>query len=301
MPNWIDVLNELEECSVSPLDQVRKKYLKELGNLTGRNVIAYYSGFLDRSPDVTNVEVNDSDINGLMTVINHMDRSKGLDLILHTPGGGLAATECIVNYLKSMFGNNIRAIVPQIAMSAGTMIACSCSSIVMGKQSSIGPIDPQMRGLPAQGVIDEFKHAVGDAADMPHSIPMWTTIIGKYHPTFIGECVNAVEMSKQIVTDWLSENMFSTLQEPQRSIKAKQVAEKLSDHDDSKMHDRHIGKEKAKQIGLVIDDLEADNQFQDLVLTVHHTFMHTINKSSATKIIQNDNGVCVISTYNNHK
>jgi len=300
MPNWIDVLNELQECSVSPLDQVRKKYLKELSNHTGRNVIAYYSGFLDRPPDVTNVEVNDSDINGLMTVINHMDRSKGLDLILHTPGGGLAATECIVNYLKSMFGNDIRAIVPQIAMSAGTMIACSCSSIVMGKQSSIGPIDPQMRGLPAQGVIDEFRHAVDDARNMPHSIPMWSTIIGKYHPTFLGECAKAVEMSKQIVTDWLQENMFSNLPEPQRGTEAKKVAEKLSDHDDSKMHDRHISKEKAKQIGLKIDDLEANNQFQDLVLTVHHTFMHTINKTNTTKIIENHEGVSVISTFNNH-
>lgn len=73
-----------------------------------------------------------------MTVIHQLDRNKGLDLILHTPGGDTAATESIVDYLHNMFGNNIRAIVPQLAMSAGTMIACSCKEIIMGLQSSLG-------------------------------------------------------------------------------------------------------------------------------------------------------------------
>jgi ClpP class serine protease len=38
----------------------------------------------------------------------------------------MAATESIVDYLRKMFGTNIRAIILQIAMSSGTMIACSC-------------------------------------------------------------------------------------------------------------------------------------------------------------------------------
>lgn len=55
----------------------------------------------------------------------------GLDLILHTHGGQIAATESIVHYLRSIFGNNIRAFIPQLAMSAGTMIALSCKEIIM--------------------------------------------------------------------------------------------------------------------------------------------------------------------------
>jgi ClpP class serine protease len=58
-----------------------------------------------------------------------------------------------------MFDVNIRAIIPQIAMSAGTMIACACREILMGKQSSLGPIDPQIGGLAAHGVIEEFTNA----------------------------------------------------------------------------------------------------------------------------------------------
>ena len=70
--------------------------------------------------------IDDNDKNALMQVVHRLDKSKGLDLILHTPGGQIAATESIVTYLKSIFGNDIRAFIPQLAMSAGTMIALSC-------------------------------------------------------------------------------------------------------------------------------------------------------------------------------
>ena len=65
------------------------------------------------------VGISDADKNGFMSVFHKLDRTKGLDLILHTPGGDMAATESIVDYLGSMFGKDIRAIIPQLAMSGG--------------------------------------------------------------------------------------------------------------------------------------------------------------------------------------
>lgn len=47
-----------------------------------------------------------------MAVIHKLDKDKGLDLILHTPGGDVAATESIIDYLQSIFKDNIRVIVP---------------------------------------------------------------------------------------------------------------------------------------------------------------------------------------------
>jgi ClpP class serine protease len=122
-------------------------------------VIAYYSGFLSK-PGLQLLDINDEDMNGFMMAVHRLDRRLGLDLILHTPRGSIAATEVIVNYLHQMFSCDVRVIVPQIAMSAGTMIACSSREIIMGKQSSLGPIDPQLRGIPAQGVISEFRQAL---------------------------------------------------------------------------------------------------------------------------------------------
>ncbi|KJR43479.1 periplasmic serine protease [Candidatus Magnetoovum chiemensis] len=133
MPNWSEILSELISYkSDSGIDVVRRKYLKEVSNITGRNVIAIYSGWLQHKDVRTDIYIDDNDINALMTVIHRLDRTKGLDLILHTPGGEVSATEAVAEYLKSMFGNDIRAIIPQIAMSAGTMIACACKQILIG-------------------------------------------------------------------------------------------------------------------------------------------------------------------------
>ena len=170
MPNWTELLREIQVTGGTH-DVVRRKYLSKLYRLTGRNVIAYYSGWLQK-PGVRGIEVNDADKNGFMNVVHGLDRTKGLDLLLHTPGGDTAATESLVDYLRAMFGMDIRAIVPQIALSAGTMIACACKEILMGKQSSLGPIDPQIGGIPAHGIVEEFKRAITAAQATPHQIPI---------------------------------------------------------------------------------------------------------------------------------
>lgn len=188
MPNWNQVFDEIvvaQNNGGNGIDAVRHKYLNALQQNTGRNVIAYYSGFLQK-PGYSFSQVNDDDKNGFMNAVHGLDRSKGLDLLLHTPGGDIAAAESIVHYLRQMFGTDIRAIIPQIAMSAGTMIACAAEQIVMGKQSNIGPFDPQFNGIPAYGVLEEFEAALKAVKADQLSLPIWQVIISKYHPTFLG-------------------------------------------------------------------------------------------------------------------
>ncbi len=87
MPNWNQVLIEIQKLQrPDALDYVRRRYLKNLHTHTGRNVIAYYSGWLQK-PGKNDPSLNDNDKNGFMTTIHKLDRSKGLDIILHTPGG----------------------------------------------------------------------------------------------------------------------------------------------------------------------------------------------------------------------
>ena len=149
--------------------------------------------------------IDEQDKNAFMTTVYKLDKAKGLDLILHTPGGDIAATESIVTYLKSIFKGDVRAFIPQISMSAGTMIAMSCKEIIMGEQSSLGPIDPQMGGIACQAVTDEFKRAVDEVSKNPASLGLWQTIISKYHPTFLTACENAVAWSAQLAEQWLRE------------------------------------------------------------------------------------------------
>src|SRR5262249_51775771 len=148
------------------------------------NIIAYYSGFVSK-PGIAQLEINDEDKNGFMMAVHKLDRHLGLDLILHTPGGNIAATQSIVDYLHKMFRSDIRAIVPQIAMSAGTMIACSCKSILMTEHSNLGPIDPHLRGIPAYGAIAEFKKALSDIKRDGTRVAVWEPILKQYRPTFL--------------------------------------------------------------------------------------------------------------------
>lgn len=296
MANWGDVFNEIQLVqnqsqaqALNAQNLVRHKYLKLLHEHTKRNVIAYYSGWLSkRSIDS---EINDEDKNGFMTTIHRLDRSLGLDLILHTPGGGIAATQSIVNYLQKMFGRNIRAIVPQIAMSAGTIIACCCKEILMGKQSNLGPIDPQMRGIPAHGVVQEFERAMKEVKEDASKIVIWQQIIGQYRPAFLGQCENAIIWSNNFVEQQLADGMFAETTDPKR--KAKKTTKALSDYPKNKTHDRHFDAVECENMGLVVKHLEDDSALQDLVLTVHHCYMHLMMNTLAYKIIENHNGAAL--------
>ena len=294
MPNWHDVYVEIQKAqsqAASAQNLVRRKYLKALHRHTGRNVIAYYSGWLSKG-GVLLSDINDEDKNGFMTTIHKLDRTLGLDLILHTPGGGIAATQSIVNYLQKMFGKDIRAIVPQIAMSAGTIVACCCKEIWMGKQSNLGPIDPQLRGIPAHGVVQEFKRALKEVKNDASRIVIWQQIIGQYRPTFLGQCENAIKWSNDFVEQQLANGMFGAMSD--RKKRAKKVTKALSNYPKNKSHDRHFDLEDCEKMGLTIKRLEQDATLQDLVLTVHHCYMNVLMNSPAFKIIENQNGVALV-------
>ncbi|UNC16323.1 S49 family peptidase (plasmid) [Acidiphilium multivorum] len=294
MANWHDVLNEIGRhqqehaiASAQTIDIVRRKYLKELSELTNRNTIAYYSGFLTK-PNVEGIDINDDDTNAFMSCINGMDRSKGLDLILHTPGGAIAATESLTNYLRQMFGRDIRAIVPQIAMSAGTMLSLTCKSIVLGKQSSLGPIDPQIGGIPADVVVTEFQRAYKEIKEDPIKAHVWAPILSRYMPSFLTQCEYAVEWSKKFVQEALETNMLADLDD--KSTKAAVIVSALSSAEVNKAHNKHIHIDRLRDLGVSVERLEDDPSFQEALLTVHHCFIHTMASTTALKIVENNVG-----------
>ena len=104
MPNWGRIVKEIqgerdEPRGKSAADKIRQKYLTNLHKITGRNIICYYSVFLQK-PALEGTAISDEEKHGLMDCVGGIDRPKGLDLLIHTPGGNIAATESIVHYLK---------------------------------------------------------------------------------------------------------------------------------------------------------------------------------------------------------
>ena len=296
MPNWQQVLHETQarkesaqSDAINAADHIRRHYLKKLHNKSQRNVIAYYSGWL--SKQALDSSINDEDKNGFMMCVHKLDRSKGLDLILHTPGGSIAATQSIVDYLHKMFGDDIRAIVPQIAMSAGTIIACSCKTILMAKHSNLGPIDPQVNGWPAYGVLQEFKKACREVKSDPSKANVWRAIIGQYKPAFLGQCQDAITWSNRFVREQLRDVMFKG--EPKATEKAIKIVRWLSSKKQHASHAQHVHADACKKNGLKIEMIEDDDELQDLILTVHHCYMHAFQSTATYKAIENHLGVGV--------
>ncbi len=290
MPSWSEILTQVDLYS-NPgveLDKKRVEYINKIYSITNRNIIAYYSGWL-KKPDAPHVSIDDQDKNAFMTAVHRLDKDKGLDLVLHTPGGDIAATESIVAYLKSIFKGDIRAIIPQISMSAGTMMAMSCKEIIMGEQSSLGPIDPQMGGVACQAVIDEFQKAVREDAANPATLGLWQTIISKYHPTFLTACENAINWSGELAEQWL--------QEANPNIDVQKVKDVFLNHKNSYSHSRHLSKQDCKATGLNIVDLEANPELQDAVLSLHHCYMILFDKFPISKIVENHIGGRYIQNY----
>jgi ATP-dependent protease ClpP protease subunit len=297
MPTWNDILAEINSAG-STHDLVRRRYLKKLAAKTKRNVIIYYSGWLQKSDlyrqQTWEFTLNDADKNGLMATIHEMPREKGLDLVLHTPGGDMAATESLVDYLRQMFADDIRAIVPQIAMSGGTMVALACKEIVMGKHSNLGPIDPQISGIAAHAVKEEFERALREVQVTPHTAPIWQIILSKYPASLISESTKAIKMAEDMTKEWLKTGMFKS--DPDAQAKADKVVGELGDHAITMSHARHISLKAAQSLGLKIVPLEDDQSLQDAVLSVHHAAILTLNMTPAIKIIENDRGVAFVQT-----
>ena len=298
MPTWGQINQEIgtaqKKGETSPYDRIRRKYLVELNSATNRAVILYSTNFVSgENIEPGLLSIGDDDLQGLMEVC-HGIVEPSLDLILHSPGGSIDAAEGLVIYLRSKF-ENIRVIVPGLAMSAATMMACAADRIVMGKHSFLGPIDPQLvmntdmgrRTVSADEIIEQFGQAQKDCAN-PSKLGAWIPILKQYGPDLLVKCNHAMTLSKELVKTWLAEYMLKDL--PDREQQADDIASWLVSHKKSRSHGRHLPRVVLRDQGLVIDNLEDDQSFQDTVLSIFHAVNHTFNGTPAVKIIENHLG-----------
>ena len=300
MGTWSQILIDVKNCG-NP-DVVRRRHLVGMHQLSSRNTILYATKFTQNVEGVppSLLSIVDEDMQGLMEVIHNLPSTE-LDLVLHSPGGSLEATESIVEYLRSKF-SHIRVIVPHLAQSAATMIACAANSIMMGKHSFLGPIDPQLmirtpQGqimVPAQAITEQFKRATEECSD-PRKLAAWAPMLGQYGPHLLAVCENASAMSRELVQKWLAEYMLKN--EPDKRQAADRIAAWLSDHMHFKSHARHIPRTELIERGLVVKELESDQRFQDAVLSLFHATTISFDQTSAVKIIENHTGKAFIKMH----
>lgn len=296
MPNREEIAREM--IPTNKYDEIRRKYLSELNEYTKRNTIVYGTCFSNSKMNFVKipqslVSINLDDVQGFMAALKDV-KGKELDIILHSPGGQIEPTEQIVTYLRSKF-DHIRAIIPQNAMSAATILACACDEIILAKHSALGPIDPQMTipnqdgtlfPIPAQSILDEFEQAKKEVIKNHKVAALWVNRIKSYPHGFFDHCTHVINLSVNLVGSWLDQYMF-------KNAKVKngaQIAKWLCDKKAHKTHGRPITFEKAQSIGLKVNLLENDQTLQEKVLSVYHAMMLTFENTGCVKMIENHNG-----------
>ena len=302
--------NEALGQSKAMQDVVRRQYLNDLAAYTQRDTIIMSSSFTSVSIAGMNIpstflSISNADIQGFMSSFHNLKNDK-LDIIIHSPGGTIDAAEQIVNYMRSKY-DHIRAIIPQNAMSAATMIACACDEIIMGKHSAIGPIDPQISYInpdgtpfsaPAQAILDEFERAKLEIANDPESAAVWVRRMDRYPIGFLQICDNSIDRSKKCVSEWLSKWMLKD--NPNKRLPRK-ISNWLCNTKEHITHGKPINKDVASEHGLKVISLEEDGELQDKVLSVFHATMATHEMTHCVKLIENHEGKGAYLTLNIEK
>lgn len=129
----------------------RQDLLKEINAREQTNLICYVGG--------RHTEIDRNDVIGFVDMLHNVAEGAPIDLLLHTPGGDVDACEKLIALIHAKTGENaFRVIVPDMAKSAGTLMALGANTIIMSDSSELGMIDPQFRMKDSQG--NEFSHSV---------------------------------------------------------------------------------------------------------------------------------------------
>ncbi len=136
----------LESARIKLLEKIEQKRNSRVIAFIHRQETMSFLGF----PLMRYIDINDSE--EILRAIKLTDRSIPIDIILHTPGGLVLASEQIANALKK-HPAKVTVFVPHYAMSGGTLIALAADEIVMDENAVLGPLDPQLGQKPAASVL----------------------------------------------------------------------------------------------------------------------------------------------------
>jgi hypothetical protein len=238
--------------------------------------------------------IEDGDAEMLEGVMQVCDFSKGLALIINSPGGIGLAAERIINVLRSYSGTGeYIALVPAKAKSAATMICLGASKIVMGKTSELGTVDPQvaikerdkLSRFSVYNIVKSYENLFERAVKETGHLEPYLQQLANYDEREITEYKTALSLSDDIAVRALKTCMLKDL--PEADIK-KKIGIFLVPETKAKVHGRPINAEDATNCGLTID-LKAVND--PLWLTLYELYIRLDNYVSI------DNNSKVIECY----
>ena len=286
--DWYNFLQSKQgKISGPELFELRKLCYAEIEALRGRPLLVYATKFLDGVPPGTPNFIDLSDVDGFTDLINSVKGSKSIDVLLHSPGGRPDATERLVGLLRNKF-EEVHFLIPHSAYSAATMLALSGNSIVLHSSAILGPIDPQINGVPARSIKRGFEKAKERIAkEGPEALPAYIPLIEKYSLELLELCEDSEKLSKDLVSTWLKKYMFKGEKNVDKKIK--KAVSYFSDYETHLMHSRPLPMDKLTAFGLKIE--LADDTLEDLLWESYILLNGFFNISSFVKLYESGHGV----------
>lgn len=248
----------------------RKTLFYEIEKLLGRPVVTYFTSF--NYP----VGLDDGDVDMLEGLLQAMDLSNGLALIISSLGGDGVAAERMINICKCYSKtNDFWAIIPGKAKSAATMVCLGAAKIYMGAASELGPVDPQIvildeknipRYISVFHVVDSYSELFRKAIqEKDGKIEPYLQQLSKYDASIISHYNSLIELAEDISIKALKKGMMKDVDEAQIKDQIKIFLKPQK----TKIHGRPIFRDDAKTAGLIIENIDTNERLGKLIYELY--------------------------------
>lgn len=201
-----------------------------------------------------------------------------ISVVLRSPGGSAETAERLVDVLRHHY-KTVNFIVPDMAMSAGTIFCMSGDKIFMDYSSALGPIDPQVMApdgssyVPALGYLDKVEELTAKPQLSPADVVLLKGIdLGR-----LALFEQAKNLSIDLLKKWLVEfkfkdwtnhrtnNVGAPVTPQEKEQRAAEVAADLADHMRWRSHGRALNVSRLRELRLDIDDYSNNAQMRDRI------------------------------------
>ena len=168
------------------------------------------------------------------------------------------------------------------------MAFCS-NEILMDALGTLGPIDPQINGVPARAMLRAVESLEERLRDQgPRSLTAYIPMLQKMGLHVLEICKSAQALSKELASQYLSTYMLHVAA---GDPTVAGIVNHFSDYDLHKSHARSIDRTKCRELGLLVSDLEANGGLHDLVRSLANQYELLFDKSPFIKLYENPRGI----------
>jgi hypothetical protein len=197
------------------------------------------------------------------------ERRRRLAVVLQTGGGSIEVAERIVNTVRHYFAEVV--LIPDVALSAGTILVMSGDAIMMDYFSCLGPIDPQVERngklVPALSYLEQFNRLVEKSSSGALTTAE-IALLSKLDLAELHTFEQAANLSVDLLVQWLTNYKFKDWKQTvtrgiivtpiMREERARQIAVALNDHRRWRSHARGIPmRTLTEELNLIVDDFGA--------------------------------------------